>query len=183
MNLVIHVYPLTPLLLPWKPITRCTTVVVIIHVENRLVDLLVKASYCSILRHHDRLTTLEIPHTRTIIMILFLIHNRDRCHHLPTVAVPGCHKSITGIVNQMKITNIKQIVLMLFSENLIHGRGLFSRRSIMKAQAASLPFTPVFAALVAIINTKLPQVGELVLMRIISQFRKLFKRNNKVGVF
>ena len=55
----------------------------------------------------------------------------------------------------------------------------------MKAQAACLPFTPVFAGLqvVAIINTKLPQVGELVLTRIISRFRKSFKRNNKVGVF
>ena len=91
-------------------------------------------------------------------------------------------KSITGIVNRVNITNIKQIVPELFSENLIRGRGLFAR-SIMKAQAASLPFTPVFAALVAIINTKLPQVGELVLTRIISQFRKSFKRNNKVGVF
>ena len=62
------------------------------------------------------------------------------------------------IVNRVNITNIKQIVLELFSENLIRGRGLFAR-SIMKAQAASLPFTPFFAALVAIINTKLPQVG------------------------
>ena len=42
---------------------------------------------------------------------------------------------------------------------------------------------PVFAALVAIINTKLPQVRELVLMRIISRFSKSFKRNNKVGDF
>jgi pre-mRNA-splicing factor CWC22 len=91
-------------------------------------------------------------------------------------------KSITGIVNRVNITNIKLIMPELFAENLIRGRGLFAR-SIMKAQAASLPFTPVFAALVAIINTKLPQVGELVLTRIISQFRKSFKRNNKVGVF
>jgi len=91
-------------------------------------------------------------------------------------------KSITGIVNRVNITNIKHIVPELFSENLIRGRGLFAR-SIMKAQAASLPFTPVFAALVAIINTKLPQVGELVLTRIISQFRKSFKRNNEVRVF
>jgi pre-mRNA-splicing factor CWC22 len=50
----------------------------------------------------------------------------------------------------------------------------------MKAQAASLPFTPVFAALIAIINTKLPQVGELVLTRLVSQFRRAFKRNDKV---
>jgi pre-mRNA-splicing factor CWC22 len=91
-------------------------------------------------------------------------------------------KSIMGIVNRVNITNIKQVVPELFAENLIRGRGLFAR-SIMKAQAASLPFTPVFAALVAIINTKLPQVGELVLTRNISQFRKSFKRNNKVSVF
>ncbi|KAI6111053.1 MIF4G-domain-containing protein [Pisolithus sp. B1] len=87
-------------------------------------------------------------------------------------------KSITGIVNRVNIANIKQVVPELFSENLIRGRGLFAR-SVMKAQAASLPFTPVFAALVAIINTKLPQVGELVLIRLISQFRRAFKRNDK----
>lgn len=88
-------------------------------------------------------------------------------------------KSITGIVNRVNIANIKLVVPELFSENLIRGRGLFSR-SVMKAQAASLPFTPVFAALVAIINTKLPQVGELVLTRLISQFRRAYKRNDKV---
>lgn len=88
-------------------------------------------------------------------------------------------KSITGIVNRVNIANVKQVVPELFAENLIRGRGLFAR-SIMKAQAASLPFTPIFAALVAIINTKLPQVGELVLTRLISQFRRSFKRNDKV---
>jgi len=82
-------------------------------------------------------------------------------------------KSITGIVNRVNIANIKQIEL--FSENLILGRGLFAR-SMMKAQAASLPFTPVFAALVATINTKLPQVGELIFMCLISQFRRAFNK-------
>ncbi|KIK98840.1 hypothetical protein PAXRUDRAFT_823455 [Paxillus rubicundulus Ve08.2h10] len=88
-------------------------------------------------------------------------------------------KSLTGIVNRVNIANIKQVVPELFSENLIRGRGLFAR-SVMKAQASSLPFTPVFAALVAIINTKLPQVGELLLIRLISQFRRAFKRNDKI---
>ncbi|EDR11214.1 uncharacterized protein LACBIDRAFT_247484, partial [Laccaria bicolor S238N-H82] len=88
-------------------------------------------------------------------------------------------KSITGIVNRVNIANIKQVVPELFAENLIRGRGLFAR-SVMKAQAASLPFTPVFAAVVAIINTKLPQVGELLLTRLISQFRRSFKRNDKI---
>ncbi|EPQ58685.1 MIF4G-domain-containing protein [Gloeophyllum trabeum ATCC 11539] len=88
-------------------------------------------------------------------------------------------KSITGIVNRVNVANIKHIIPELFQENLIRGRGLFAR-SVMKAQAASLPFTPVFAALVAVINTKLPQVGELVLTRLISQFRRSFKRNDKI---
>ena len=88
-------------------------------------------------------------------------------------------KSITGIVNRINVSNIKHVVPEILSENLIRGRGLFAR-SIMKAQAASLPFTPVFAALVSIINTKLPMVGELLLHRLISQFRRAFKRNDKV---
>ncbi|CAG8657850.1 3038_t:CDS:2 [Acaulospora colombiana] len=87
-------------------------------------------------------------------------------------------KSITGIVNRVNIVNIKSIVPELFNENLIRGKGLFAR-SIMKAQAASLPFTPVFASLVAILNSKLPTVGELVLIRLVSQFRRSFKRNDK----
>ncbi|KAI0293382.1 armadillo-type protein [Russula brevipes] len=87
-------------------------------------------------------------------------------------------KSITGIVNRVNVGNIKHVVPELFAENLIRGRGLFAR-SIMKAQAASLPFTPVFAALVSIINTKLPMIGELLLHRLVSQFRRAFKRNDK----
>ncbi|KAG5925652.1 pre-mRNA-splicing factor cwc22 [Claviceps africana] len=87
-------------------------------------------------------------------------------------------KSINGLINKVNTANIKYIVPELFGENLIRGRGLFCR-SIMKAQAASLPFTPIYAAMAAIVNTKLPQVGELLIMRLVMQFRKGFKRNDK----
>lgn len=87
-------------------------------------------------------------------------------------------KSINGLINKVNVSNIKHIVPELFNENLIRGRGLFCR-SIMKAQAASLPFTPIYAAMVAIVNTKLPQVGELLVNRLVIQFRKAFKRNDK----
>jgi pre-mRNA-splicing factor CWC22 len=87
-------------------------------------------------------------------------------------------KSINGLINKVNVSNIKHIVPELFGENLVRGRGLFCR-SIMKAQAASLPFTPIYAAMAAIVNTKLPQVGELLLGRLIIQFRKAFKRNDK----
>ena len=87
-------------------------------------------------------------------------------------------KSINGLINKVNISNIKHIVPELFGENLVRGRGLFCR-SIMKAQAASLPFTSIYAAMAAIVNTKLPQVGELLLRRLVIQFRKAFKRNDK----
>lgn len=87
-------------------------------------------------------------------------------------------KSINGLINKVNVSNIKHIVPELFGENLIRGRGLFCR-SIMKAQAASLPFTPIYAAMAAIVNTKLPKVGELLLSRLITQFKKGFKRNDK----
>ncbi|KAK4053042.1 pre-mRNA-splicing factor cwc22 [Microbotryomycetes sp. JL201] len=114
-------------------------------------------------------------------------------------------KSLNGLINKVNVSNIKLIVpeasyahdraypcqptslhrltpapffLQLFGENLIRGRGLFVR-SIMRAQASSLSFTPVFASLVAIINTKLPQVGELLLHRLVHQFRRSYKRNDK----
>ena len=75
--------------------------------------------------------------------------------------------------------NIKHVVPELFSEKLIEGRELFAR-SLMKAQVAGFPFTPVFAAPVSIINTKMPIMGEFLLHRFISQFRREFRRNNKV---
>jgi pre-mRNA-splicing factor CWC22 len=88
-------------------------------------------------------------------------------------------KSINGIVNKVNITNIKNIISELFSENLVRGRGLFTR-SIMKAQAASPNhFTHVYAALIAVINTRMPEIGDLVLKRLIISFRKSYKRNDK----
>ncbi|KAI8823010.1 armadillo-type protein [Fimicolochytrium jonesii] len=87
-------------------------------------------------------------------------------------------KSLNGLINKVNTANIKNIVVELFGENLVRGRGLLCR-SIMKAQAASLPFTPVYAALIAVINTKFPQIGELLLTRLVQQFRRAYKRSDK----
>jgi pre-mRNA-splicing factor CWC22 len=88
-------------------------------------------------------------------------------------------KSINGIVNKVNVSNISNIVMELFNENLMRGRGLLVR-AIMKAQMASPTFTHVYAALVAAINTKLPDVARLLIHRVISQFQKAFRRNNKL---
>ncbi|XP_052478340.1 uncharacterized protein LOC105775878 [Gossypium raimondii] len=87
-------------------------------------------------------------------------------------------KSINGLVNKVNATNIKNIVPELFAENLIRGRGLFCR-SCMKSQMASPSFTDVFAALVTVVNTKFPEVGDLLLRRIVLQLKRAYKRNDK----
>ena len=87
-------------------------------------------------------------------------------------------KSLNGLINKVNTSNIKNIVTELFMENLVRGKGLFVR-STLRAQAAALPFTPVYAALVSVINTKFPQIGELVLIKLILQFRRSYRRNDK----
>ena len=60
----------------------------------------------------------------------------------------------------------------------MRGRGLLCR-SIMKSQMASPSFTNIYAALVAVMNTKFPEIGELLLTRVVLQFRRAYKRNDK----
>lgn len=87
-------------------------------------------------------------------------------------------KSINGLVNKVNASNVQHIVPELFRENLVRGRGLFAR-SVMKSQMASPQFSGIFAALVAVVNTKFPEIGELVIKRCILQFRRAYKRNDK----
>ncbi|KAJ1859241.1 pre-mRNA-splicing factor cwc22, partial [Coemansia sp. RSA 638] len=87
-------------------------------------------------------------------------------------------KRINGPVNKANIGNIKDIIVELFGANLVRGRGLLCR-SLMRAQSQSTSFTAVYAALIAVINTKLPLIGELMVTRLVLQFRRAFKRDDK----
>eukprot|EP00981_Chlorochromonas_danica_P005729 scaffold1182_cov229-Ochromonas_danica.AAC.5 len=89
-------------------------------------------------------------------------------------------KSLNGLINKINVGNIKNIIPELFSENLIRGRGLLAR-AIMKAQLASPGFTHIYASLIAVINTKLPEIGELVVKRVVYGFKRAYKRRDKLS--
>lgn len=95
------------------------------------------------------------------------------------LAWEALRKSINGSINKVNTGNLVHILPELFHENLVRGRGLFCR-AVLKAQMASPGFTPVYAAVIAVLNTKLPELGELLLRRIVIQFRRAYKRNNKI---
>ena len=63
-------------------------------------------------------------------------------------------------------------------QNLIRGKGLLCR-SLIRSQIASPTFTPVFASLVTIINCKLPDIGALLVTRLILQFKRSLKRGDR----
>jgi len=87
-------------------------------------------------------------------------------------------KSINGLINKVNVSNIVNIIQELLQENVVRGRGLLAR-SVLQAQAASPIFTHVYSAVVAIINSKFPQIGELILKRLILAFRRSYRRNLK----
>jgi len=87
-------------------------------------------------------------------------------------------KRIHGQINRVNVANIVDVARALLRENLLRGKGLFVR-SIMQAQAFSPSFSHVFSALVAIINSKFPNIGELILRRLVIQFKRSFRRNDK----
>jgi pre-mRNA-splicing factor CWC22 len=88
-------------------------------------------------------------------------------------------KSLKGMINRVNSSNIKSVIPELFRENLVKGRGLFVR-SVLHAQIASPVFTPVLAALVAVVNTKIPDTGDLLVRRVVLQFRRAFMRRDEV---
>ncbi|PVU98480.1 hypothetical protein BB559_001554, partial [Furculomyces boomerangus] len=87
-------------------------------------------------------------------------------------------KGIRGLVNKVNTGNVKSIVTQLFDLNLIRGRGLLCR-SIIRAQTQSPTYTPVYASLISVINTRLPLIGDLLVTRLVTQFRKAFQRDDK----
>ncbi|CAH0491287.1 unnamed protein product [Peronospora farinosa] len=88
-------------------------------------------------------------------------------------------KSLNGLINKVNVTNLRHILPELFHENLVRARGLLVR-AIMKAQLASPGFTHIYAALVAVLNTKMPENGELLVKRVVFRFRRAFQRRDKV---
>jgi len=89
-------------------------------------------------------------------------------------------KSLNGLVNKVNASNMAHVLPELFHENLVRGRGLFVK-CLMRAQATSPAFTPVYAALIAVVNTKLPEVGELLVHRVALHLRRAYRRSQKMA--
>ena len=76
-----------------------------------------------------------------------------------------------------------EILPQVFALNLIRSRGLFVTKMLFILSGTKGHDTDatakVFASLTSVINTKLPQIGELLVKRVLFEFRRNFK-NHKI---
>uniref|UniRef100_A0A915PCQ5 Lethal protein 858 n=1 Tax=Setaria digitata TaxID=48799 RepID=A0A915PCQ5_9BILA len=89
-------------------------------------------------------------------------------------------KRIHGQVNKANTGNLLNVIRDLLHENVIRGRGLLAR-SIIQAQSYSPTFSNVYAAMVAVLNSHFPNIGMLIIHRLLIQFKRCYKRNDKTS--
>lgn len=88
-------------------------------------------------------------------------------------------KAINGTINRLNAQTIKDLIHSLFqTANLIRGKGLLAK-AILRAATTSPTYAPVYASLISVINTKLPEIGELILIRSILLFRRSYARQDR----
>ena len=88
-------------------------------------------------------------------------------------------KAINGTINRLNAQTIKDLIHSLFqTANLIRGKGLLAK-AILRAATTSPTYAPVYASLISVINTKLPEIGELILIRSILLFRRSYARRDR----
>ncbi|KAL3622336.1 hypothetical protein CASFOL_033747 [Castilleja foliolosa] len=89
-------------------------------------------------------------------------------------------KTINQLVTKVNISNIQSVAdqMMNLQQNLITARGPFCR-AIMKSQSGSPQSSDVYASLVAIINSKFPDVGLLLVKRVVLQFKEAYDHKDE----
>lgn len=90
---------------------------------------------------------------------------------------------VHGTINRLNADTIKPLIHDLFEKvNLIRLRGVLAK-SLLQAAVSSPRYSNVYAALLSVINSKLPEVGELVVQRAILAFRRHYRRREKQSCY
>lgn len=87
-------------------------------------------------------------------------------------------KQIDGLVGHLTIGNVRETSVLLFKANIIWGQGLVCR-SVIQNVMLTPHRAPELAALVAVLNSKVPAIGEIVLARVVALFKRAYVNNNK----
>lgn len=87
-------------------------------------------------------------------------------------------KQINGIINMVSMDNVPYCAKALFRLNLIRANAILVK-TLLRAQLASPDLSPVFACLISVIGSRLPQVTELLVARLIAQFKLAYQNQDR----
>ncbi|KAH6829441.1 hypothetical protein C2S53_011484 [Perilla frutescens var. hirtella] len=85
---------------------------------------------------------------------------------------------ITALVEKADVSNVELVADQILNENIIKGKGVFCQ-TVMKSQSESPESSDVYAAVVAIINSKFPEVGYLLVKRAVLEFKEAHDSGDK----
>ena len=110
------------------------------------------------------------------------IPNKVTPIHIQRQTWETLQRTINGTINRLSVTTIKPLIHSLFQKaNLIRGRGILVK-SVLNGAMASPNYAHIYVALIAVINTKLPECGELLVTRAILAFRRGYQRRDRTVV-
>lgn len=89
-------------------------------------------------------------------------------------------KSIVIYLKKLNMSNIKEVIFSLFKIDLSTCRGIFVK-SIMIEQDLNQDNTIVYASLVAVLNSRIPMIGNLLIKRLINKFKLTLQRGDTVS--
>jgi pre-mRNA-splicing factor CWC22 len=110
---------------------------------------------------------LYLPPHKVAALHLSAVSRKDR----QRLAWERLRKRIHGVVNRANASNAADCAVELLQLNLVRGMGLLCR-SLLRAQVVSQNFSPAYAAVVCALNARLPELGQVLLARIISQLKR-----------
>lgn len=86
--------------------------------------------------------------------------------------------SIDNSVLKLKRQNVMETSLALFNVNVLRGRGLLCR-AIVKRLLLNKSDAPILASLACIINSKIPEVGEALVARVVVLYKRGYVENDR----
>lgn len=87
-------------------------------------------------------------------------------------------KAIHGAINRVSEDNIPDVAKALFRVNIFRGRGILCK-TLLRVQLGSPALAPVLASLVAVLNTRVPSVIDLLVSRLVAQFRVAYSSQDR----
>lgn len=87
-------------------------------------------------------------------------------------------KKVHGAINRVTVETVDVACKALFRVNLVRARGVFCK-TVLRAQFGSPGLSDVFAAVIAVVNSRLPEIVALFIARLVAQLKEAYEAQDR----